>query len=432
MSAPPPTGRRDLRAPALVAIGGGALLLVLAVVVGSPLAVFAALPLLMAPVAALSAAPTDTAVADLRWSVDGGGAEVIVRGTVRPQAPLTTERLALRIFRPPSLVEVAPPRLVRTPEEIGFTLTWRAPFPFLSTLARPEVVWRDPLGLVEVVVGMTTPALKIERFPPEASRLGTVKLPHTTPQPGEIRSRHLGAAGDFFSVRAAGPTDTPRQINWRATARTGRLLANDFYLERTGDLVLLLDLRPSSLGAERDAVLLSIACAGALGIASGFLSEKARVGVGLFDEFLTAVPLGAGRLQRYRIAQALQKARLAETPGPSERLAVSMRRYFPPGVTTVLLSPLADDEALVVVSHLRRRGYPTVVLSPSPIPLLVPPTGTGTPEDEVALRLLRLVRRHRIGEAWREGAVVDWDDYWSLGPFVRFLSTPPRPSRGHV
>ncbi|MCI4339700.1 MAG: DUF58 domain-containing protein [Thermoplasmata archaeon] len=432
MSGASPPGHRDLRAPALLAFSGGALLLVVAVLAGSPLGVFAALPLLMAPVAALSAAPTGGASAELSWSVEGAGADVLVRGTLRPDSSLDTDRLRIRFYRPPSLVEVAPPRLVVTPTSIEFTLSWRAPFPFLSTVPRPEVVWQDPLGLVEVAVAMEAPALKIERFPPEASRLGTVRLPHTTPQPGEIRSRYIGPSGDFFSVRAAGPTDTPRQINWRATARSGRLLANDFYLERTGDLVLLLDLRPSSLGPERDAVLLSIACAGALGIASGFLAEKARVGVGLFGEFLTAVPLGAGRLQRFRIAQALQKATLTDAPGPSERLAVSMRRYFPPGVTTVLLTPLADEESLVVVSHLRRRGYPTIVLSPSPIPLLVPPKDTATPEDQVALRLLRLVRRRRIGDAWREGPVVDWDDYWSLSPFVRFLSAPARPSRGRL
>ncbi|MCI4360470.1 MAG: DUF58 domain-containing protein, partial [Thermoplasmata archaeon] len=135
-----------------------------------------------------------------------------------------------------------------------------------------EVVWRDPLGLVAVPIPLDAPGVRVERFPPEASRLDSVRLPHTTPQPGEIRARQLGASGEFFSVRAAVPTDTPRQINWKATARTGRLLANDFYLERTGDLVLLLDLRPSSLGPERDAALLSIARAGALGIATGFLT----------------------------------------------------------------------------------------------------------------------------------------------------------------
>jgi len=430
VSATAASGTRTLQPVALVVLLGGGILLALAVLSGSPVPVFAALPLLLAPVAALAAGPKADAAADLSWAIEGGGAAIDVRGTLRPRAPLDAENLSIRFYRPPALEELRPPKIVRAPDAIEFELAWRAPFPLLATIPRPEVVWQDPLGLVAFGVTLDSPALRLERFPPEARRLGSVRLPHTTLQPGEIRSRNVGPSGDFFSVRAAGPTDTPRQINWRATARTGRLLANDYYLERTGDIVLLLDLRPSSLGVVRDSTLLAIARAGALGIASGFLSEKARVGLGLFDEFLTAVPLGSGRIQRYRIAQALQKATLAETPGPSERLAVSMRRYFPYGVTTVLLSPLADDEALLVVTHLQRRGYPTVVLSASPMPLFASPSPNASAEAEAALRLMRLVRRRRIGEAWRVGPVVDWEDYWSLAPFVRFLSTPARPSRG--
>ena len=423
---------RTLQPLSLVALFGGGLLLALALLTGDPVPVFAALPLLLAPVAALAAAPRGAPSADLSWAVEGGGEAVTVRGTIRPRPPLNADHLAVEFYRPPALQERAPPRMVREPDGIAFELSWRAPFPLLAPIPRPDIVWQDPLGMVAVAVALDTPALRLERFPPEAHRLEAVRLAHTTLQPGEIRSRHIGPSGDFFSVRAAGPTDTPRQINWRATARSGRLLANDYYLERTGDLVLLLDLRPTSLGPERDAALLAVARAGALGIASGFLGEKSRVGLGLFDEFLTAVPLGTGRLQRYKIAQALQRATLSSLEGPSERLAVSMRRYFPQGVTTVFLSPLADDEALVVVTHLQRRGYPTIVLSPSPMPLFEDAARRRGPEAQAAVRLMRLVRRRRIGEAWRTGPVVDWDDYWSLAPFVRYLSSPPRPSRGSV
>jgi len=426
----PVAGGRALQPVALVALLGGGVLLALALLSGDPVPVFAALPLLLAPVAGLAAAPRGAPAADLTWTVEGGGETVTIRGSIRPRPPLDPASLSVRFYRPAALRERSPPRLEPKSDRIDFELAWRAPFPLLAVVARPEVVWRDPLGFVAIPVALDSPALRVERFPPEAHRLDAVRLAHTTLQPGEIRARQIGPSGEFFSVRAAGPTDTPRQINWRATARAGRLLANDYYLERTGDLVLLLDLRPTSLGPQRDAALLAVARAGALGIASGFLSEKSRVGLGLFDEFLTAVPLGTGRLQRYRIAQALQRATLSSVEGPSERLAVSMRKYFPPGVTTVFLSPLADDEALVVVTHLQRRGYPTIVLSPSPVPLFPPPPGGRSVEAEAAVRLMRLVRRRRIGEAWRTGPVVDWEDYWSLAPFVRFLSSPPRPSRG--
>jgi uncharacterized protein (DUF58 family) len=429
VSAEEVTGGLSWRPAALAMFGGAAVLFLLAVVTRSAVPLFAAVPLLVAPVAAAASAPRGTPTATLAWSVEGEGAAVRLRGSVRPEPSTPAAELDLTFFRPAPLEERSPPTVAATATTVDFALEWVAPYPFLAIAPRPTVTWRDPLGLAEKTVHLDAPALRLERFPPEVARLGAVRLRRTTPQPGEIRARQIGPSGEFFSVRSAAPTDTPRQINWKATARAGRLLSNDFYLERTGDLLLLLDLRPTSLGPQRDAQLLSVARAAALGIASGFLSEKARVGVGLYDEFLTAVPLASGRLQRFRIAQALQRATLTDSPGPSERLAVSLRRYFPPGITTVLFSSLADEESLILLSHLRRRGYPTVVLSPSPLALLRPNGDVASPEDAAILRLLRLVRRRRVGEAWREGPVVEWEDYWSLAPFVRFLTQPVRSAR---
>jgi uncharacterized protein (DUF58 family) len=425
-----PSHRLALRPATGVLFGVAALLVFLSVATQNPVPLFAAVPLLLAPIAASGSAPPPDARTDLRWSVEGSADEVLVRGSIRPSESVTTDSLEVRFFRPEPLVVTAPAQVNVTSEAIDFLLSWKAPYPLLANVPRPEIVWRDPLSLVEVSLPVETPALRIERYPPEVARLGSVRLPRTTPQPGEIRSRQIGSSGEFFAVRLAAPTDTPRQINWRATARAGHLLANDFHLERTGDLILLLDLRPTSLGAERDATILAVSKAAALGIASGFLAEKARVGLGTFDEFLNAVPLGSGRRHRYRIAQALSRAEMTDGGGPSERFGVLMRRYYPPGVTTVLFSALADDESLSLLSHLRRRGFPTVVLSPSPIPLLTPTKEATTPEDLAALRLIRLVRRWRIGEAWREGPVVDWPDYWSLAPFVRYLSAPSIARRG--
>ena len=108
--------------------------------------------------------------------------------------------------------------------------------------------------------------------------------------------------------------------------------------------------------------------------------------------------------------------------GPPERFAISVRRYFPPGVFTILVSPMIEEEAVLVLPQLRRRGFPTIVLSPSPLAVIG--LSDSSEEDRLATRLLRLVRRHRLGEVWRQAPVIDWDDYWSLASFVRFLQNP--------
>ncbi|HUI38733.1 MAG TPA: hypothetical protein VLY85_03775, partial [Thermoplasmata archaeon] len=124
-------------------------------------------------------------------------------------------------------------------------------------------------------------------------------------------------------------------------------------------------------------------------------------------------------------------AAVSEVSGPAERLAVSLRRYFPPGVTTLVLTPLADEEAVHLLPHLRRRGFPAFVLSPSPLPLLTASFPKDDRGADLVRRLMRLVRRQRISGAWEEAPVLDWEEYWSLGELRRFLSHPAASGRRH-
>ena len=396
----------------------------------NPVPLFLALPLLLAPIASSVFAPRQAPTGRVRWRAAGSGPSVDVRGEIEIDGSVSARDLSVNFFPSHPLEAESPPELRTDGRSVRFRLRYRTPYPCLVPLPRPEVVWRDPLGLVEAPVEMEGSALRIERFPPEVARIGAVRLRRTTSSPGEVGSRTVGPTGEFFAVRASVPGDTPRQINWWATARSGRLLANDYLLERTGDLLIVLDARPTPLGPERDQRLLSVARAAAFGIATGFLDAKSRVGLGVFDEFLTAVPLGSGRLQRYRIRQALQRATLSEVGGPAERLAVSLRRYFSPGVTTLLISPLANPDSALLLNHLRRRGFSAFVLSPSPTTLLGPKGPAGTPEASLMLRLLALSRRHQLSELWREAPIVEWRDFWSLTPLLNYLSAPARAGRG--
>jgi uncharacterized protein (DUF58 family) len=365
--------------------------------------------------------------ARLTWEIDGKGDLLRLEGTFRWNPQIRNGRMIPVFVPPPSLREDSPPRSRAEPERLNFALTYRIPGPSLLEIPCPRLMWRDAWGLVEHEVPVVGEPLSIERFPPEIHRLDRIRLERTTPSPGEMRSRMVGSAGEYFAVRPSVSGDTRRQINWRATARAGRLLANDYQLERTGDLLLLLDLRPTGLGAARDDRMLNVSRAAAFGIADAFLSQKSRVGVGVFTDQLAAVPLGTGRLQRFRIRAVLRDAKLPEEGGPPERLAIAVRRFFPPGALTILISPLVEEDSLLVLPHLRRRGFPTVVLSPSPLAVLG--LSETTEEDRTAARLLRLVRRQRLGEVWQQAPVIDWDNYWSLGSFVRFLQNPAFVSR---
>jgi uncharacterized protein (DUF58 family) len=417
-------GSVRFRPRAFVLLAVGALLAVAAVATHDSVPLFLAVPLLLGPVAAVVGLARGSLAYRVDWTAGGSLGEVEITGEVQVSGAGSPLGVVPVFYRPEPLVERAAPEVRATATGLAFQLHWAAPYPCLVTVARPSLAWRDPLGLLERGVPVEGEALRIQRFPPELARATRAPLRRTTPLPGEVRARQLGPSGEFFGLRPYGAGDTVRQVNWSATARAGSMLANDFRVERTGDLLIVLDLRPSSLGPQIDARLASVTCAGAYGLAQSFLDQKARVGLALYSEFLTAIPLGSGRRQRFRILRALQSAAVGETAGPSERLAVSLRRYFVPGVTTVLISPLADDDSMMVLPHLRRRGFPTFVLSPTPVDLLTQSEGPATEDDARTLRLLKLVRRRRVSEAWSEAPVVEWDDFWSLAALTRFFERP--------
>lgn len=405
-----------------VLYGTAAAFVFAAVALRNPAPLFVAVPLLLGPIAATFAFPGIITSATLEWAAEGSGDQVKVVGTFRWNAPLRGGRMVPLFEAPPSLTESAAAEIDSGASQLHFVLRYAIPGPLLLELSCPRLLWRDAWGLVEHEVKVVGEPLYVERYPPEIHRLDRIRLERTTPLPGEMRSRMVGPAGEYFAVRPSIPGDTRRQINWRATARAGKLLANDYHLERTGDLLLILDLRPSGLGPARDDRMLNVARAAAFGIAEAFLAQKSRVGVGVFTDHLAVVPLGTGRLQRFRIRALLRDARMPAEAGPPERLAISVRRFFPPGALTILISPLLEEDSMLILPLLRRRGFPTVVLSPSPLAVLG--LSDSTLEDRVAARLIRLVRRRRLGEVWQQAPVVDWDDYWSLAPFVRFLQSP--------
>lgn len=421
----PPASLR-WRPPTYLLVAAGVVLVLLSVAFRTPVPLFAALPLLIAPVAAAFAFPMDVARVDLAWRASGLGSDLRIEGSVAGEMRGIENDVFLEFQRPGGIGQAAPPQYLRSPKEVRFRLRWTLPEPSISLLPPPTIVWRDPTGVVERAFGGTRPELPVERFPPEIHRLGSVRLDRTRALPGETRSRRIGASGEFFGIREALPTDPPRRINWMASARRGRWLANEYQLDRTGDVLLLLDARPTPLGETVDDRLLGISRAGLYGIAESFLREKARVGFASYGEFVDAVPLSSGRAHRIRVQRAILRTRRSPVAGPAERCAIALRRFFPPGVTTLVLSSCIGDSTFDLAPYLRRRGFPVVVLSPSPLPIHQQASPLPSGDEELAERLEKLERQERLAKVWVHAPVIDWDDYWSLAGLVRFLRQPAR------
>jgi methionyl-tRNA synthetase len=77
-----------------------------------------------------------------------------------------------------------------------------------------------------------------------------------------------------------------------------------------------------------------------------------------------------------------------DTPELHEIVADMFETRQLPLVSQPSLVPLslADDDSTLVLPHLRRRGFPAFVLSPSPVTLLAPAGGAPTEDDGRALQ----------------------------------------------
>ncbi len=409
---------------AVLLFAGGGILAASAVALGDPVPLFAALPLLVAPLVVALFLPEASLRIRAGWTSDRAGATPTVRLDWSGGPGIEPDDLSWSLPEPrPGVWEpVGPANRPGPGRSVSFRVVLARPT--VAAVPLPEFAWEDPFGIYRRGATVEGDPMVLEWYPPTLARAGNLRLHRTVPRPGEVRSRAVGPSGEFYGLREAGPSDGPRQINWRATARLGRPVANDYAVDRTGDVVLLLDLRSTPLGPDGDAQVASVLRAGALALTDLFLRERARVGVAIYREFLEATPLAAGRHQRYRIRERLIAPDPRGPDGPDERCAVAMRRHFPGGVTTILLSPLASTDPRPLVLHLRRRGFPVVILSPSPMALEHGRAGLSGAELALADRLDRLVRLETVATIWGVAPTIDWDRFDSLEPLLEFLRRP--------
>lgn len=424
----PTSPRASWRARALLLFGMGGLALVAGLVLRSSEGVMLAAPLLLAPASSFLLSPRTATRLVVRGELSEIGEDLEMAMTVEATPPLPGGWIDVEIEPPEGVVAIGGQarRIVVRPGEPLRTSFQLRPFrPLFVRLATPKIRWRDPLGLSEILLPARGENLSLERYPPEVRRVPRLAIQRTTPLPGEVRSRRRATQGDFVAVREYHPGDPRRQINWWASARRGQLASNEFHAERSGEMILCVDARPSGLPGGDDAQLLGVARAAALGLARYLLKEKTRVGLVIFGEFVQITRLGGGRVQRYAIEQALQDARLSEVAAPVERLSISLQRHFPVGTPVLLLTPMIDDETVASGFFLRRRGYPCMLLCPSPTTLEAERMDLKAADADLTLRLVRLLRRRRLSEAWESSPVVEWEDFSSLSSLVAFLRRPP-------
>lgn len=226
---------------------------------------------------------------------------------------------------------------------------------------------------------------------------------------GDITSRARGPGSDLAELRPWMEGDSPRAINWRASARSDQMWVSERYADRNGDLVLIIDSVVAPGSEVEEAVAAAVRIAGSL--VKSYGAARHRLGLVSLSGFNRWFGLDSGMLHEHRLLAAAMASQTVTEPLWSAVDRVLDRTVRPPSMA-VFVSPLLDDALLGRVLRLARTGIDVLMVAVDVSPWLTPPRErTG----RIARRLFDLERQRVMDRLRGAGvAVGEWGPDRSL------------------
>ena len=273
---------------------------------------------------------------------------------------------------------------------------------------------RDPLGLYMVEEKLDPDTVAV--LPrPEKVRGTEFRPRHLGPWPGTIPSRSTGHGSEFYSLRAYSSADDPKRINWKATARYGRLVLNETESERVTDVMIVLDTDVAFYeSSERE--LFERGVRAAASMASLLLRQGNRVGLVLQGIERGIVRPGFGKRQERRILYMLAAARPGSSVLPTGYVVSQLARLLLPSrAQVVLVSSLLDSEVAFGIEQLTVDGYSVMVVTPTP----TLPADYESQSEKLAFKILMLERENLLLRLERFCTLVQWPEDVPLSSRLR-------------
>ena len=204
---------------------------------------------------------------------------------------------------------------------------------------------------------------------PKVEELGDVELRarRVGPWPGMVPSRNLGAGTEFFELRPYYQGDELRRINWKASAKRGRLVTNEYEMERVTDVLVVLDCSEGVLSrlfafdAEEFQVNLTAS------LCSQLLFQGNRVGLLVYGAERTWVAPAFGKRQLLRILSGLAIVKAGRALIPIDyAVETIVSAILPARSVVVFVSPFIGNEVVEVVRDTAAAGYSVLSFTPRP------------------------------------------------------------------
>jgi uncharacterized protein (DUF58 family) len=174
--------------------------------------------------------------------------------------------------------------------------------------------------------------------------------------PGQMESVRVGQGESLYSIRKYQQGESARIVDWKASAKTGELMAREYAREEESKFCLILDtLIHGVVGAASDASF-ERAVSLAASLAAHFSDEGSEL------EFLTPyeyVPRGMGESQLYRILRSLAVvAAEPAPPGTSPDLRGELQGIVEP---RQLREVLSDKIFKIILTSKPRGSFPSAI-----------------------------------------------------------------------
>ncbi len=209
-------------------------------------------------------------------------------------------------------------------------------------------VWfENPIGLIRRRVRRSLP-LPIRVYPDLSAveRYGTLHVRNRLIESGLRKMRLRGSGTEPESVREFTTGDAFRAINWKATARRGRLMVAQYEVERSQNVMILLDagrLMTPRVGNQRK---FDYAVTAALSVASIASLANDKVGVVAFSREIRRAfaPRAAGK-SLSRIAEELYDVEPAFEESDYDRAFAYVRAHVRKRSLVIFFTDMVDPAA---------------------------------------------------------------------------------------
>ena len=183
---------------------------------------------------------------------------------------------------------------------------------------------------------------------------------------GVRTQRRPGEGTEFERIRDAVPDDPQRLINWKATARTGRLMATELIPERAQPVIVCLDHGRLMGVGSGELTKLDHAINAALLLIRVALGSGDRAGLFAFADRVTAtLPPRSGQLQLRRFLDAVRPLRAGEVESDYDQAMAELSRWQRRRALIAIFTDVLDpDQGQALVRQcirLREHHLPLVI-----------------------------------------------------------------------